>query len=104
MMKTIELPNSALSDFEKLVISRKYIEALKADLSKANIEIGILQSELEEAKYTATKAVHNAPAVKRDEYIISLLKGNTELRKQNAKLEKDNMTLIMKVLKLEKGN
>jgi len=39
------------SDFEKFVIARHYIQALKIDIGKLKTEMGVLESERDEFKY-----------------------------------------------------
>lgn len=49
-MNLITEPKQNLSDFERLIFAQAYIKELKGLLSKAEIEIGMLKSELEELK------------------------------------------------------
>jgi len=42
---------NVLTDFEKLLFAKKYIETLTANIKKLNIEKGIMKSEIDELKY-----------------------------------------------------
>lgn len=83
------------SDFERLLFALKYIEELKKIQSEHDIEIGKLQSIIDEQKHTIGKLM-NYDSGERAEYlkdkILSKLQG--QLKESNSRIEAQQKLII----------
>jgi len=93
-----------LTDFEKLLFAIKQIKDLKFEISKLNIENGILRSEIDELEYnykTKIKELNlrvkaeNPPAHKLQKYKVQIKDLRIKCKKYEQMYDKVNHEFIM---------
>lgn len=89
-----------MDDFEKLVITRKYVSALENDIKKILVENGKLKSEIDHLNYQnyllKRMSKPEVKEVRRDEHIKLLQRQLSIAGKKIAELTKDKNSLINK--------
>ena len=84
------------TDSEKLLWTYHEIKSLKKDLARVNMELGILQSELDEYKYLMKKEEVGALILKNKSLKEEICAKDLKLKK----LKKENAELISKIARM----
>ncbi len=107
------------SDFEKLIIARHFVEALKKQVQALEIQIGIITSERDEAIYNAEQALIKASEIvktaadpktypaavrqaKKDQLVIQYKEQLKRASERNKRITADNRDLVNKLAVLRK--